>query len=134
MAGRVPARLTASEGRKFGLGVGSAFLLIAAVLWWRDHRVAMQVIGGLGGILILGGLFVPSQLGPVYRAWMALAVLISKVTTPIFMAILYFVVLTPAGIVRRNLGANPMRHEEAEGGFWKTREAGSRRGSLERQF
>lgn len=94
----------------------------------------MQVFGAVGGLLVLGGLLIPSRLGPIYRGWMALAILISKVTTPIFMAALYFLVLTPAGIIRRNVGANPMRNSEEQDGFWKTREEGSRRGALERQF
>lgn len=134
MEGRVPARLSKAEGRKFGVGVGAVFLVLSGIVWWREHTLLFQIFAGLGGVLVLGGLFVPTLLGPIYRGWMALAILISKVTTPIFMALLYFVVLTPAGIIRRTVGKDPMEHEELEGGFWKTREEGSRRGTLERQF
>ena len=100
MESRVPARLTPAEGRKFGLMVGAAFLLLAALLWRRTHFTAAGVTGALGGALVLGGLAVPAHLGPVYRAWMALATAISKVTTPIFMGVIFFLVLTPAGLPR----------------------------------
>ncbi len=54
---------------------------------WRGHEVASTVLGTIGGLLILGGLVVPGRMGPVYDRWMAMAVAISKVTTPIFMSI-----------------------------------------------
>ena len=47
---RVPARLTPAEGRKFGLTVGAAFLVLAAIPWWRGHRIARDcACGALGG-------------------------------------------------------------------------------------
>ena len=104
MEGRIPARLTAHEGRRFAFPVGIAFLLLAAIAWWRSHTLPSQVLGGLGGLLIVAGALVPSHLGPVYRAWMGLAHAISKVTTPIFMGIVYYLVVTPIGLLRRIIG------------------------------
>ena len=75
-------------------------------------------MGGLGGSLILGGLLAPRLLGPIYRAWMGLAHLLSKVTTPVFMGIVYFGVLTPTGLLMRLFGKRPLRHGENGGGFW----------------
>ena len=40
---------------------------------------------------------------------MGLAHAISKVTTPIFMGVVYFVVITPIGFIRRRaFGSNPL--------------------------
>ena len=39
---------------------------------------------------------------------MGLALLISKVTTPLFMGIVYFIVLMPIGLVRRLSGKSPI--------------------------
>ncbi|MEJ2540732.1 MAG: hypothetical protein P8188_12300 [Gemmatimonadota bacterium] len=134
MEERVPARLTASEGRRFAFPVGGVFAAIAGVFWWRDHLLTAQILGALGGSLILAGLLIPRRLGPVYRGWMALAMLISKVTTPIFMAIVYFLVITPAGLIRRTVSRSAIVHREEQGSYWKRREEGSRRGNLQRQF
>ena len=60
----------------------------------------------------------PGKLGPVYRGWMRMALAISKVTTPIFMGIVYFVVLTPTGLLMKLFGRRPMTHELKDGGFW----------------
>ena len=120
-------------GRKFGLTVGTAFLAITAILVWRDRQTASIVAGSLGGLLLLGGLFVPAQMRPVEAAWMKMAHAISKVTTPIFMAIIYFVVITPAGVLLRGFGHRPLV-TPAGGSAWSTRAEGHRRSSLERQF
>ena len=133
MEKRIRARLTAREGRKFGLTVGIAFLVLTALVTWRDHMTVATVTGSIGTLLILGGLLIPSHLGPVQAAWMGLAHLISKVTTPIFMGIVYFLVLAPVGMVMRLFGRNPMRHKPVEASLWKTRDSG-RGHDLRRQF
>lgn len=133
----VPVRtqLTTAEGRRFGLTVGAAFLVFAAIAWWRGHPTTAMVLGGLGGALALAGLAVPTHLGPVEHAWMALARAISKVTTPVVMGVMYLVVLTPVGALRRTFGGNPLVHAEQEHSYWRSRAAGSRRSaSMRRQF
>lgn len=134
MAAGVPARLTVAQGRRFGLTVGGAFLVFAAIAWWRGSPTATNVFGALGAVLSVAGLAVPTMLGPVERAWMKLAHLISKVTTPIVMGAMYLLVLTPVGLLRRTLGGNPMVHTPDGGSYWKSRPAGSRAGNLTRQF
>ena len=134
MAAGVPARLTPAQGRRFGLTVGGAFLVFAGIAWWRAHPTASTVLGGLGATLSLAGLIIPTYLGPVERAWMKLAHLISKVTTPIVMGVMYLAVLTPVGLLRRTFGGNPMVHEIHEASFWRSRPEGRRAGNLTRQF
>jgi len=134
MAAGVPARLTAAQGRRFGLTVGGAFLLFAAIAWWRGHPTTTTVLGSLGGALAVAGLVIPTLLGPVERAWMQLAHLMSKVTTPIVMGVMYLLVLTPIGLLRRTFGGNPMVHAPEGGTYWKARPAGRRAGNLSRQY
>ena len=132
MAGRIPARLSPAEGRKFGLTVGLAFGVLATITWWRDHQLLMQLFGGLAAVLILAGALIPGRLGPVYRAWMGLAHLISRVTTPIFLAIIYFLVIGPIGLLMRLFGRNPLRHRPEQGSLWLSRSA--ERGTMFNQF
>ena len=110
--------------------------LAPAVAGRRLENVA-DVTGALAAILAAAGLLVPSRLEPVERGWMHMAHAISKVTTPIFMAIVYFVVLTPAGWIRRTFGSNPLRHGADSGTCWVTREQrdpAALRRRMERQF
>ena len=134
MAAGIPTGLTASQGRRFGLTVGGAFLVFAAFAWWRGHATAMTLLATLGGGLSLAGLLIPTYLGPVERGWMKAAHLISKVTTPIVMGVMYLLVLTPVGLLRRLFGGNPMVHAPAQGSYWRSRPEGRRAGNLTRQF
>lgn len=134
MARAIPTRLTPVEGRKFGLLVGGAFLVVGVLLWRRAHLTAAACALVLAGVLIAGGLAAPTRLGPIYRGWMALALAISKVTTPVFMGVIFFLVLTPAGLFARLLGHRPLSHAPGAGTYWRTRPSGARRGDMDHQF
>jgi hypothetical protein len=133
LARGVPARLTAREGRKFAFTLGIAFAVLGGILWWRGHLKTATVLGAIGAAFLLAGLLVPSQLGPVQRGWMGFALLLSKVTTPIFMGIVYFFVVSPIGLIMRALGKNPMRPRQGET-YWVARSATGGRGTMSNQF
>jgi len=133
LAASGPARLTPAEGRKFGLTLAAAFGVLALIAWWRGGARAPIVLGTLAGLFLLGGALVPARLGPVQRAWMGMAHAISKVTTPIFMAVVYFVVITPAGLLRRLFGSNSLRAAHGKTSGWVDRREHPR-GDLMRQF
>lgn len=129
----IPARLTAQEGRKFGFTVGAAFAVLSGLAWWADHPVAWKVFAVVGGALLVAGAISPTYLGPVQRKWMSFAHLLSKITTPVFMSIVYFLVITPIALIRRTMGHQPMKHAEKDGGFWTPAPSGGR-SDMERQF
>lgn len=125
---------TARELRQFSLVVGAAFLALGTVGYWRGHRTAPAVMLALGAVLIGAGVVAPARLGPVYRAWMGLAHAISRVTTPIFMSVVYLAVLTPLGLAMRLAGRRPLARRADAATFWAERPAGERRSNLRRQF
>ena len=133
MAEGIPARLTTKEGRDFAFPVGSAFALLAAIAFWRHHPVSWRAFAVLSVALLLSGVLVPRSLGPASRAWMALAHAMSKITTPIFMGVIYFAVLTPIALGMRLVGRNAMRHDAKQGSFWSDPPSGGR-SDMEHQF
>lgn len=133
MDARISAGLSQAECRRFGLVVGAAFLVLAGVLAWRGHETAAWATAVPGVLLILGGLLAPLALRPVHRAWMGLALLLSRVTTPIVMALLYFLVLTPFGLAMRLVGHNPLVRATGDS-YWVTRPPERRRSNLTRPF
>jgi Saxitoxin biosynthesis operon protein SxtJ len=134
MARGVSARLTPAEGRKFGLLVGGAFLVLGALLWRRTHLAGASVALTLASALITGGLVAPTRLGPIYRGWMALAGMISKVTTPVLMGAIFFLVITPTGLLARLLGHRPLSRPRGAATYWQSRPVGARRGEMDHQF
>ena len=125
-------KFSARQGLKFGATVGIAFGVIGSLLSWRGREIGAAACWTLSGVLILGGVIVPTRLGPVERAWMGLAHLISRVTTPIFMGLVYFTAITPIGILMRLLGKNPIAPHDSGGSFWTPRPQS--RGSMDHQF
>ena len=92
------------------------------------------MLGPVGLGLSLAGLIVPTSLGPIERAWMQLAHLISRVTTPFVMGSMYVMVLTPVGVLRRAFGGNPIEHIANGASYWKPRPEGHRASNLTRQY
>jgi hypothetical protein len=123
-----------SELRKFGLLVGGAFLALAGLLFWRQKATAVVTpFAIIGALLVVLGLAAPRLLALVYKGWMRFAVALSKITTPIFMGVIYFVILTPIGALMRLFGRNPLRRDQG-GTDWVTRPATARGSALDRQF
>ncbi len=131
-----PAAAPASphELRRFGLTVGGAFLALAALGVWRHRPLAVALGAPLGALLVGVGLAAPARLGGVYRAWMALARGLSRVTTPVFLGVVYFGVFTPIGLVMRVLGRRPLARRRGAPSYWATRAPGARASDLRRQF
>jgi hypothetical protein len=102
------------ELRRFGLTVGGAFLLLAAISAWRGHTIPPRVLGTLGVLLVLPGLIVPRVLGPVEKAWMRFAEVLGRINTRIILTALYCLVMTPVGLVRRWL-ADPLDRKMRDG-------------------
>lgn len=135
MARRIPTGLEAREGRRFGLTVGTAFLVLGGIALWRGRVLPTQILWGLGGLLILGAALLPAKLKPVERAWMAMALQISRVMTPIVMGIVYFLVLTPIALLMRSTKGNPLVHRTDAIGYWFTKGEGQdAKSDMRRQF
>ena len=128
--------LTAAVGRRFAFTVGGAFLVLGGFLAWRDVVRPGGILASVGALLVLAGLIAPTKLGAVERAWMALGRALSRISTPIVLALVYFLVLTPIGLVRRRRGS-PVRRARTQTSYWIERtpaDAAARRRALERQF
>jgi hypothetical protein len=133
MENPVSTRLTPAELRKFGLAVGAAFLVLALIAWWRGHPVSMRVLGGLGGALVIGGALAPRALRPAYVGWMSLANILSRITTPVFLGIVYFLMFLPVGLFRRLIGKDALNRSAIRGSYFIVR-AERANASMERLF
>ena len=109
--------------RRFGLTVGGVFLLLGCVSWWRGHEVAPRIMWVLGAPLFTLGLIAPSLLGPVERAWMAMAEVLGRINTRIILTTLYYLVVTPIGALRRRT-SDPLNRRMHDGAAsnWTKRE------------
>ena len=89
------------ELRKFGLTVGAAFAVLGAISWWRGHEWPPRVMWTLAVLLMVPGALFPAVLGPVQRGWMKFALVLGHFNTRVILTVLFYVVMTPVGLVMR---------------------------------
>lgn len=121
--------------RKFGLVTGAMFVLMfGLVLPWLFGLHFPRWPWWLAAALALPALLWPPALGPVYRGWMRAAGVLGRFNTALVLGLMFFVVLTPIGLLRRAFGRDPMQRRI--GGVPSYREASTPRNpkSLERPY
>ncbi len=99
-----------NELRRFGLVTGGLSILVFGLsipwLWGLGLPVWPWIAGAL---LVITAWLAPRALGPVYRGWMALANVLGWINTRLILGLIYFVVFTPIGLVRRRLMKDGLR-------------------------
>ncbi len=98
--------------RSFGVVTGAMFAAIFGLFfpWFLSFPIPLWpwvIFGVLGGL----GMLVPNSLQPVHYWWMRFAILLSSITTPVILGLLYFLVITPMALGMRLLGKDPMRRK-----------------------
>jgi len=119
------------DGRIFALTLMGGFLFVALVAYWRSAETVMVTAVGLAAVSFLAALLVPNRLEPARRAWMRLGEGIGRITTPIMLAIVYYAVVTPIGLIRR---ATVRRTRSGSGSAWHQRPPLPPPEKMERQF
>jgi hypothetical protein len=122
--------------REFGLTVGIAFGVLAALLYWREKAHYVYFVP-VSAALILLGLIVPVVLRPIRKGWMTLAAGMGWVMTRVILTILFFGVFTPLSLIARLVGKQFLHVDidRSAQSYWVYRdrtESGTER--LEKQF
>lgn len=108
--------------KKSALLVGVVFLLIAAWNYYKGRPAVYAVAGGLGGVLVLVGLFVAPAARVFHVGWMKVAAVLGWVNSRILLGIMFYGIMTPMGIVMRFF-RNPMdRRGPNRETYWIRRE------------
>lgn len=107
--------------REFGLIVGGIVFLLSAWWFYRGKFVGVtQITIPLSAALMLLGLVFPRALVLPNKVWMLLAEGLSFVTTRIILGIVFFLLVTPIGVVKRRLGWDPLHRRSGRNEtYWK---------------
>jgi Kef-type K+ transport system membrane component KefB len=102
--------LDAKGLRQFALTTGAIVaILFGLALPWLLHAAWPLWPWILAALLSLWGLVAPTTLRPVYRTWMRFGLLLSRITTPLILSLVFFLLFMPVGLVMRLFGKDPMR-------------------------
>ena len=95
--------------REFGLTTGGIVAVLFGLFFpWLLARPVPRWPWILFGVLAVLALAAPMALRPIYQVWMKFGLLMSKITTPIIMAGVFFIALTPAALLMRLLGKDQL--------------------------
>ncbi len=107
--------------REFGLIVGSILVLLGA--WWLyrgKFTLAAEIVMPAGALLVIAGLLFPRALIYPSKVWLLFGEGLSYVTTRIILAIVFFFVITPIGVIKRLMGWDPLSRRGPKGeSYWK---------------
>lgn len=107
--------------RDFGLLVGGVLLAFGG--WWsyrgRYSTLAIVLLATGATLALLGAMYPKSLVAP-NRWWMKLAEAMGFVMTRVILGLIFFLLVTPIGLVRRLTGGDPLsrRAGRAES-YWK---------------
>lgn len=95
--------ITRKQCMEFGQ-VAVLVVLLAALYFKDDHALILAAL-----ILILLTIVVPMVFYPFAVVWFGLAKLLAAVVPPVLLGILFFMMVTPLGLVRRAMGRDALR-------------------------
>jgi carbamoyltransferase len=122
--------------RRFGLTLGSAFLLLSAFLFWRHHGGAGLLFASLGALLLILVGIAPVLLKWVHGPWMILSLALGWVMTRVLLTVAFFLIVTPIGLLQRLFGKLPLEIAFRTGAtsYWQPRPARPLPADYEKQF
>ena len=128
--------LPAGSDRGFGIVFAAAFVVVGLMEFTGSGPLRFWPFAVSAGFLA-AAFFRPRLLSPFNRAWLRLGLLLSRVVNPVIMAVIFFGVLTPTGVLMRLAGKDPLRlrFDREAGSYWIHRTPpGPEPDSMERQF
>jgi hypothetical protein len=122
--------------RSFGLVFAGFFALVG--LWpLLGGEAPRNWALGLGALFLLLAFAAPKLLTPLNKLWFKFGLLLHHIVNPLVMALMFFVVIMPIGLLMRIFGKDPLRlrfDREAKS-YWIPRDPpGPAPESLKNQF
>ena len=100
--------ITGSSDRSFGVVITIALTVIGLFpllsgeppRWWSL---------AVAGVILVVTLVRAELLAPFNRVWFRFGLFLHRIVNPVIMAVIYFAVVTPTGLIMRAVGKDPLR-------------------------
>ena len=96
-----PARITISQCRDAALALVLILLLAAYLAEWSELVVPAIVV-------LVATMLVPGLFRPFAIVWWGLARILAAIGSKVLLTVIYVLVVTPVGLLRRLFGADPL--------------------------
>jgi len=109
--------------KKTGLTIGAVLILVSLLLWYLG-KVSFMYFSIVGGLFVILAFIAIPVLRPFHRLWMMLALLMGFVMSRVILTILFYIVLTPIGLIAKLIGKKfmPLGFDKNAATYWEKRE------------
>lgn len=125
-----------STDRTFGFVIAAVFVAFGIWPLFSEGQPRWSVLV-VGGVVVVIAMLCPSVLRPLNRLWTQFGLLLHRVTNPVLMGLVFFLVVTPIGLVMRVMGKDPLhlRIDRDTASYWISRDPpGPAPDSMKNQF
>jgi hypothetical protein len=125
-----------SDLRTFGLTAAVIFLVLG-MLSWHHGKASFLYLLIFSVAFTFIGLLRPTLLKSIHRGWMTLAILMNLCMTTVILTAVFYLVLTPMGLLARLMGKTFLGGTASSGTstYWKLKERRKlEKADYERQF
>lgn len=114
--------LKIGSNRSFGIIFFIVFLIIA--LWPLTNNDNIRIWSLVISIIFLIlGIFNSNLLTSMNKLWMKFGLLLGKIVSPVVMAVIYFGVVTPTGLIMRILGKDILKlNKNNYNSYWQEKD------------
>jgi len=124
-----------AEWKKFGIGLFVISSLIGTLQLILENELYIYFFS-LAATLLVISLFIPLFLKPLYILFSYIGFGMGWVMTRVILTLLYYLVFTPIGIIRKLAGKSflDIKFERKENTYWIDKKTGNNIKSFEKQF
>jgi len=117
----MPKRPTPKQLRWFGVIMFVFFSAVAGAVCFKLHaRAVAFALVGVGAVFALLFYAVRALRVPMYLAWMRVFFPVGWLVSNAIVAVIYYLIVTPIGLIMRLVGRDPMRRrfDRNAGTYW----------------
>ena len=107
-----------SSNRSFGIVFFIVFILIALYPLLNGQEIRLWALI-ISAVFLILGLLKSKLLTPLNKLWFRFGIFLGKIISPIIMGFIFFLVVTPIGLIMRLLGKDPLNLKyNKERSYW----------------
>lgn len=106
-------KIEGSSDKSFGIVFAIVFAIIAfwPLIWGNNLRIWSAIIAA---VFLFFAFVFPQALTPLNKVWTKFGLFLHKIVTPLVMGLVFFVVVTPIGLLMRLLGKRTLELKFSE--------------------
>lgn len=101
-------KVKGSSNRSFGFVFAALFCIIGVWPLFKGFDPRYWALA-VSGALFLVAILAPILLTPFNLVWFKFGLLLHRITNPLIMGLVFFLTVTPIGLIMRALGKDPLR-------------------------